>query len=955
MEGTSFLTSRSIGFRPSHNDSVLPLANNCNQKSLTPICDRFKGLLKEREEDIRVSSGRHDEIEIPSPSSEEIVELYEIVLSELTINSKPLITDLTIIAGEQREHGGGIADAICARIIEVPVEQKLPSLYLLDSIVKNIGRDYVRHFSARLPEVYCLAYRQIHPNMHPSMRHLFGTWSTVFPSSVLCKIEAQLQFSPSASHQSSGLKASESPRPAHGIHVNPKYLEARRQFENSTTDSKIQQARATSTSEILEQPSSGFDEYESDSREALSSHTGSRKLDLSSNVGRNPFSLGHARPPSPSLDEFALDDSPKKVVEGTSSSHEYGRRPHGMAVKDEDLRDWQRPQQSDGALPQIETTASHCISNGFDIQRPRALIDAYGTDERNKTTNPKLQHTKNLITNGLGGKSAGQTWQNTEEEEFEWENMSPTLVDRGPATDPAPGAYRANQSTFAKTDLSRGNWSNQELIHSVAPNHAVSSSDHGLKRKISGFHNEPSDNPVSHYPQESWNLSHDQPWATLHHYNPRGQRPPLIDSFPRANAHHLLSLTPRMNSSSVNMMNPEVSIPSSKGSWRSSLNMQTSQPVPPFKKHIRSQFDMLKTGNSAANENVSFLHQPFDVNENRVPNQLPQMHSQQAGLVSNQQRPKFPPHLSLPQEVRSNMVPPALAFNPSHTTIQPMFRGYTPQRFDTSGGASMNPVHGMQSSMPFLGVGFPPLPPGPPPSSFPLKQIPQFPPSVAPTPPAGGALSGLFSSLVAQGLLSLTKPSSEQACVGLEFDPDVLKTRHESAITALYADLPRQCKTCGLRFKLQEEHSNHMDWHVTKNRVSKNHKQKPSRKWFPNASMWLSGTEASGADAVPGFLNPSENVVEKKDDEDMAVPADEDQNVCALCGEAFDDFYSDETEEWMYRGAVYMNAPTGSVLGMDRSQLGPIVHSKCRSESAVAPPDDFGNNGRVCIREHTRS
>ncbi|MED6168713.1 hypothetical protein PIB30_014178 [Stylosanthes scabra] len=96
-----------------------PMSNEIAQKPPPSILvGRFKTLLKQRDDELRatlIGGAGH----VPPPSTEEIVQIYEMLLSELTCNLKPIITDLTIIAEQQREHARGIADAICARILEV--------------------------------------------------------------------------------------------------------------------------------------------------------------------------------------------------------------------------------------------------------------------------------------------------------------------------------------------------------------------------------------------------------------------------------------------------------------------------------------------------------------------------------------------------------------------------------------------------------------------------------------------------------------------------------------------------------------------------------------------------------------------------------------------------------------------------------------------------------------------
>lgn len=932
----------------------------------SPILDRFRLLLKERENEIRVSADDDDGyVVVPPASTEEIVAFYEDALSELTFNSKPIITDLTILAGDYREHHGeGIADAICARVLEVPVEQKLPSLYLLDSIVKNIGREYIRHFAARLPEVFCEAYRQVPPNLHRSMRHLFGTWETVFPPSVLRRIEDEL-FPPQVNQPSSSLasmRASESPRPSHGIHVNPKYLEARRQFDNSSINSNVQLARGNSNLKTVgEKQSIGYEDYDSDQGEGLISHVGAHAFSSTGYGGRAPFPLsadkvipsvsGAGRPLSPLVDEFAVSESPGRLLERASPSnpgYNYGRRVRG---RDEETGDWQKRLRSDNFYSGIENVGSYNPRNGLDHNRPRALIEAYGQDDGKRPLNQKPLGMHRPLVNGSVSKIAGRSWQNTEEEEFDWEGMGPTLADpKSSDLTPASslhGPFRARHgldplgSLPSDPSASRGSWTTStQICQPDDPQKAfedrslIQNGSRGSSHKASILRNEINQITEHQHSQGAWKLQgslpeHGQNLPTA------GRESSSQSTFPASGVpSSYLDIKPSQADLSADVTSRVVSSgfgsfearapspPVTTGLWPSTSSNTLMPPLYPQQQYHRAPFDFMNY--RAPNQGP----QQFDNDDNKNP----------GGPKPTQlQHPGFTP---LPQMSR-----PSVSFQQQLPMRPPLNLGYTPIGHGVAGNNMMtNLMPGFPASLPLQNVSngapqfqasMPPLPPGPRPMPHNLPLARNSGPLANQMPTAG--VSGLINSLFAHGVFSLVKQTSEQYSLGVEFNAENLKVRHESSIRALYEDLPRQCTTCGLRFKTQEEHSKHMDWHVTKNRISRNRKHNSSRKWFVSSTMWLSGAEALGNDAAPGFL-PVETAVEKKDDEELAVPADEEQSSCALCGEPFEDFYSDETDEWMYRGAVYLNIPDGSsTAGMDRSQLGPIVHAKCRSETSSVP------------------
>ena len=128
-------------------------------------------------------------------SGEEFEE-YASALSELVINSKPIINSLTILAGEiagqDESRAASIAELIREHIRRSPAKSKLCGFYLLDSVVKNLRGPFVRCFSTGLSDLFLPAYAKVDESQKKSMFRLFNTWKTVFPSSALDDIEPNL-------------------------------------------------------------------------------------------------------------------------------------------------------------------------------------------------------------------------------------------------------------------------------------------------------------------------------------------------------------------------------------------------------------------------------------------------------------------------------------------------------------------------------------------------------------------------------------------------------------------------------------------------------------------------------------------------------------------------------------------------------------------------------------------
>ncbi|KAJ4979215.1 hypothetical protein NE237_009995 [Protea cynaroides] len=948
---------------------------------------------------------------------QELVSQYKTALAELTFNSKPIITNLTIIAGESLHAAKGIAATICANILEVPSEQKLPSLYLLDSIVKNIGRDYIKYFAARLPEVFCRAYGQVDSSIHSGMRHLFGTWKGVFPSATLQKIEKELGFLPAMNGSSSGTTESrpdsQSQRPPHSIHVNPKYLEARQRLQQSNRTSQRPQREALSEPAHEKNTGAAYGDY-----------------DYGSDLSRHP--------------DMGTGSGSEKLAERGLDKTWYGARSSG-----------------------VDSVVG--LSNGFDARR--GLSDY----RKSKSAQAAVQLQPTPSTADSRSRGISKNWKNSEEEEYMWDDMNFRLTDHGapdssrrdfwtpddsekleehlphPQSEHDIGS-RVNRETSSesKSMTNRGPatfgyrtspmWSLKEPQHpvdthagqtsmvsggSASPSNSSfpraglrsqmipSSGSAGVLGQVrhrplgsvspsrqSPIHQHPH-SPVSsvlHQHQQSHNLSE------LDHSQSQSFVQPAVKLSPIPLNHPGTPQNLQLNQSQapqhLQTSSPLMSFPQVKS--RAPFSQQQPQPEKlsqmrdqsPKLLHQIPNFETLTAGSSIPSHyNSSTADQTGESNASSLLDAI-----LKKGLLSNNLAIGGLPNLTFqePESLPSNLkIQPPL---PSGPPPIPHAGSCTPMVSQSSASASAS--HGNASAvttLPQRTTARPPLPPGPPPSSSMIGSTSTQTSSV--TSATANPFSGLLSSLVARGLISAsttestvtatplpsrnqnqspssntsvsmsvssspaaaTFPSSSgnelastESCmksaislsqattseskdlIGMEFKPEIIRESHPSVISGLFDDLPYHCKICGLRLGLKERFDRHTEWHASK-KSEESSCNMVSRRWYANLGDWIAGSigHPSGHTSTA-----SVEVLGKKalEENEHAVPADESQCVCVVCGELFEDFYSLERDEWMFKEAVYMTIPAGDGNGGTTGGSvvqGPIVHPNCISQSSV--------------------
>ncbi|KAI6238632.1 CID domain-containing protein [Aphelenchoides fujianensis] len=163
---------------------------------------------------------------------------YAKTLQTLDSNKKLTINALTFLAEDYAAHAPEIVQVVAEAVRQAPMDQKLVRLYLVDSIVKNVGAkgDYVAEFAKELVPLFVHVFQRSDEEQRRLLLKLRNTWNGVFPRGRLYLLDAEVhQLDPKWPIALPGGGANGEKRPADPpkppaaaengrIYVNPKFV-----------------------------------------------------------------------------------------------------------------------------------------------------------------------------------------------------------------------------------------------------------------------------------------------------------------------------------------------------------------------------------------------------------------------------------------------------------------------------------------------------------------------------------------------------------------------------------------------------------------------------------------------------------------------------------------------------------------------------------------------------------
>ncbi|EDW77070.2 LOW QUALITY PROTEIN: uncharacterized protein Dwil_GK22121 [Drosophila willistoni] len=186
-----------------------------------------------------------------------IGEEYLSSLQDLNCNSKPLINMLTMLAEENINYARVIVRVVEYYISQVPPEFKLPILYLIDSIIKNVKSSYVQLFGQCIVNIFLTAFEsvqhsqsQVLEKVRERMYALRQTWNEVFPPSKLYELDVKVK----RLDNNWPITAKQPTTKIHvnpAIHVNPNFLKTG-MVTVPTLPSDMEEILQAKTRELLE-------------------------------------------------------------------------------------------------------------------------------------------------------------------------------------------------------------------------------------------------------------------------------------------------------------------------------------------------------------------------------------------------------------------------------------------------------------------------------------------------------------------------------------------------------------------------------------------------------------------------------------------------------------------------------------------------------------------------------